>query len=100
MMLTKSRPSGRRLATSSPGGRPRAGAGDLVTGRRGRAEETGRTDDTEAVIRNGLDLDHGQTEAVVAKYAGRGILTRVDGIGGIDEVTDRVMEAIKEAQSA
>jgi adenylate kinase len=37
---------------------------------------------------------------VVAKYADRGILTRVDGIGGIDEVTDRVMQAIKEAESA
>ncbi|HEY8752024.1 MAG TPA: adenylate kinase, partial [Arthrobacter sp.] len=39
-------------------------------------------------------------EAVVAKYAERGILTRVDGLGGIDEVTDRVMEAIKAAQAA
>jgi len=66
----------------------------------GRAKETGRTDDNEAVIRHRLDLYHGQTEAVVAKYADRGILTRVDGIGGIDEVTDRVMQAIKEAQAA
>jgi adenylate kinase len=37
---------------------------------------------------------------VVSKYADRGILTRVDGIGEIDEVTDRVMKAIKEAQAA
>ena len=36
-----------------------------------------------------------QTEAVVAKYAERGILTQVDGIGAIDKVTDRVMEATK-----
>jgi len=36
---------------------------------------------------------------VVAKYAGRGILTQVDGIGPIDEVTDRVMQAIKAAQA-
>ena len=43
---------------------------------------------------------HEQTEAVVAKYAERGILTQVDGIGAIDEVTDRVMQAIKEAQAA
>jgi adenylate kinase len=73
---------------------------ELVTRLLGRAKETGRTDDNEAVIRHRLDLYHGQTEAVVAKYADRGILTRVDGIGGIDEVTDRVMQAIKEAQSA
>jgi adenylate kinase len=73
---------------------------ELVTRLLGRAKDTGRSDDNEAVIRHRLDLYHGQTEAVVAKYADRGILTRVDGIGGIDEVTDRVMQAIKEAQSA
>jgi adenylate kinase len=36
----------------------------------------------------------------VARYAERGILTRVDGIGPIGEVTDRVMQAIKAAQAA
>jgi hypothetical protein len=40
-----------------------------------RAEETGRSDDNEAVIRHRLDLYHEQTEVVVAKYAERGILT-------------------------
>jgi hypothetical protein len=45
------------------------------------------------VIRHRLDLYHEQTEAVVAKYAERGILTQVDGIGGIDEVTDRVLQS-------
>jgi adenylate kinase len=61
----------------------------------GRAKETGRSDDNEAVIRHRLYLYHEQTEAVVAKYAERGILAKVDGIGGIDEVTDRVMGAIE-----
>jgi adenylate kinase len=46
-----------------------------------------------------LDLYHEQTEAVVAKYAERGILTQVDGIGGIDEVTDRVLTAIEAAKA-
>jgi adenylate kinase len=73
---------------------------ELVTRLLGRAKETGRSDDNEAVIRHRLDLYHEQTEAVVAKYAERGILTQVDGIGQIDEVTDRVMQAIKEAQAA
>ena len=59
-----------------------------------RAREIGRSDDYEAVIRHRLDLYHQQTEAVVATYARRGILTRIDGIGGIDDVTDRVMGAI------
>ncbi|MDQ0866246.1 adenylate kinase family enzyme [Arthrobacter globiformis] len=73
---------------------------ELVSRLLGRAKETGRSDDNEAVIRHRLDLYHEQTEAVVAKYAERGILTQVDGIGQIDEVTDRVMQAIKEAQAA
>lgn len=67
--------------------------GELVARLLGRAKETGRSDDTEAVIRHRLDLYHEQTEAVVAKYAERGILTRVDGIGIVDEVTERVILA-------
>ncbi len=71
---------------------------ELVTRLLGRAKETGRSDDNETVIRHRLDLYHEQTEAVVAKYAERGILTQVDGIGGIDEVTDRVLTAIESAK--
>lgn len=59
-----------------------------------RAKEAGRSDDNETVIRHRLDLYHQQTEAVVARYAGRGILAEVDGIGGIDEVTDRILGAL------
>lgn len=64
--------------------------GELVTRLLSRAKETGRSDDNETVIRHRLDLYHEQTEAVIGKYAVRGILARVDGIGNIDEVTDRV----------
>ncbi|MCU1519246.1 MAG: adenylate kinase, partial [Pseudarthrobacter sp.] len=72
---------------------------ELVHRLLGRAKETGRSDDNETVIRHRLDLYLEQTEAVVAKYAGRGILTQVDGIGGIDDVTDRVLLAIKAVQA-
>jgi adenylate kinase len=68
---------------------------ELVTRLLARAKETGRSDDNEAVIRHRLDLYHEQTETVVAKYAGRGILRKVDGLGKIDEVTDRVMSTIE-----
>lgn len=68
--------------------------GELVSRLLGRAREAGRSDDNESVIRHRLDLYHQQTEAVVARYAGRGILARVDGIGGIDDVTDRVLACI------
>jgi adenylate kinase len=67
--------------------------GELVARLLGRAQETGRSDDNEAVIRHRLDLYHEQTEAVVAKYGERGILTQVDGIGTVDEVTERAILA-------
>jgi adenylate kinase len=72
---------------------------ELVTRLLGRARDTGRSDDSDAVFRHRLDLYHEQTEAVVAKYAGRGILTKVDGIGGIDEVTNRVMDAVRDSST-
>lgn len=68
---------------------------ELVRRLLNRAAQDGRTDDNEEVIRHRLDLYHGQTEAVVARYAERGILTKVDGIGAVDDVTDRVMNAVK-----
>jgi adenylate kinase len=67
---------------------------DLVARLLGRAKETGRSDDKEAVIRHRLDLYHEQTEAVVAHYARRGLLTRVHGSGGIDDVTERVLDSL------
>ncbi|MGF9662649.1 adenylate kinase [Arthrobacter crystallopoietes] len=68
---------------------------ELVKRLLSRAELEGRADDNETVIRHRLDLYHEQTEAVVSRYAERGILTKVDGIGPIDEVTDRIMDALK-----
>jgi adenylate kinase len=67
---------------------------ELVTRLLRRAQLDGRTDDNEAVIRHRLDLYHAQTQSVVDRYHERGILTQVDGIGAVDEVTDRVMSAI------
>ena len=72
-----------------------AGDEELVSRLLHRAKETGRSDDNEAVIRHRLYLYHEQTEAVVAKYAERGILAKVDGMGGIDDVTDRVMRSLE-----
>jgi adenylate kinase len=67
---------------------------ELVSRLLGRARETGRSDDNETVIRHRLDLYHQQTEAVVARYAGRGILAPVDGIGPVDHITERVLGSI------
>ncbi|MDQ0632352.1 adenylate kinase [Arthrobacter pascens] len=68
---------------------------ELVTRLLSRSKVTGRSDDNEAVIRHRLDLYHEQTEAVVAKYAERGILALVDGIGAVHDVTDRVMTSLE-----
>lgn len=73
---------------------------ELVKRLLNRAVETGRSDDTEAVIRHRLDLYREQTEVVVARYAERGILAKVDGLGDMDDVTARIMEAIKKRTAA
>lgn len=67
---------------------------ELVRRLLGRAKESGRSDDDEKVIRHRLNLYHTQTEAVVVRYHEQGLLAKVDGIGAIDEVTDRIMAAI------
>lgn len=68
---------------------------ELVKRLLGRAEQEGRADDNETVIRHRLDLYHEQTETVVSRYQERGIVTQVDGLGAIDDVTNRIMEALK-----
>ena len=67
---------------------------ELVRRLLGRAEQDGRSDDNENVIRHRLSLYHEQTESVVSQYRERGIVTEVNGLGPIDEVTDRVMSAL------
>ncbi|MDO5744573.1 MAG: adenylate kinase [Micrococcaceae bacterium] len=67
---------------------------ELVTRLLKRAEIEGRADDTEEVIRHRLGLYHEETAVVVNRYQERGIVRQVDGIGEIDEVTNRVMDAL------
>jgi adenylate kinase len=60
-----------------------------------RANESGRSDDNEVVIRRRLELYHQQTEAVIRMYSDRGILTPIDGIGEIYEVLERTLSAVR-----
>lgn len=60
----------------------------------GRAAEQGRADDTEPVIRRRLEVYAEATAPLAAIYEGRGLLLRVDGMGGVDEVTDRITAAL------
>ena len=59
-----------------------------------RAIEQGRSDDTEDVIRNRMAIYEDQTAPLISLYAARGLLIMVDGLGEIDEVTSRIVEAL------
>ena len=59
-----------------------------------RAAEQGRSDDTEDVVRRRLEVYAEQTAPLVHTYAERGLLVSVDGLGSVDEVTDRVLAAL------
>jgi adenylate kinase len=59
-----------------------------------RAAEQGRSDDTEEVIRRRLDIYADQTAPLIHSYADRGLVVSVDGLGGIDEVTQRIADAL------
>lgn len=59
-----------------------------------RAEIEGRADDSEDVIRNRLAVYAESTAPVTAYYEGQGLLVRVDGIGDIDAVTERLVDAL------
>lgn len=64
---------------------------DEVVGRlRKRALDQGRSDDTEQVVRHRLDVYSEQTAPLVGVYGDRELLVQVDGIGEIDEVTERI----------
>jgi adenylate kinase len=60
----------------------------------GRAEVEGRSDDTEGVIRRRLALFEEQTAPLAAGYQARGLLHRVDGIGPVDQVTERILAVL------
>ncbi|WP_181439712.1 adenylate kinase [Curtobacterium sp. MCBD17_028] len=66
----------------------------LVDRLRRRALEQGRSDDTEDAIRHRQDVYLEQTEPIVALYAQRGLVIDVDGLGGVDEVGDRIADAL------
>ncbi len=70
---------------------------DIVVERlRKRAAEQGRSDDDEAVVRHRLDVYREQTAPLVDVYADRGMLVKIDAIGSVDEVTERITAALAE----
>ncbi len=54
----------------------------------------GRADDTEETVRTRLAVYREQTEPLVDLYSRRGIVVHVDGVGDVDEITERVLAAV------
>jgi len=54
----------------------------------------GRSDDTEEAVRTRIDVYRADTEPLIEFYEARGIVHRIDGVGGIDEVLSRIVEAL------
>ncbi|MGM7672094.1 adenylate kinase [Microbacterium sp. A93] len=59
-----------------------------------RAEEQGRSDDTEEAIAHRLDIYENETAPILAVYRERGIVDAVNGVGSLDEITVRISAAL------
>ncbi|HSG32318.1 MAG TPA: adenylate kinase [Thermodesulfobacteriota bacterium] len=67
---------------------------EIITRILKRAEEEGRADDTEDVVKNRLQVYRNQTEPLKDYYKEKGKLSEVDGIGSVDEVFSRIAGTI------
>ena len=68
---------------------------DLLVDRlAGRAKAEGRADDSPEAVRNRLKVYDDQTAPVIDFYRNQGKLAHLDGVGSLDEVFTRILEAI------
>ena len=65
-----------------------------------RAKTEGRADDTEDVIRRRQEVYADQTEPLIDVYRDRGLLIEVDGLGEIEEVTNRIFSALSAVEQS
>ena len=61
-----------------------------------RGKTSGRSDDTEALARDRQQVYREQTQPLIDYYAARGHLKTVNGVGSMDEVYGRMLEAVQE----
>ncbi|MDX6301115.1 MAG: adenylate kinase [Nocardioidaceae bacterium] len=73
---------------------------ELVQRLLSRAETDGRSDDTEDVIRRRQEVYAEQTEPLIDVYRERGLLIEVDGMGEVEEITRRILGALKEVHES
>jgi adenylate kinase len=65
-----------------------------------RAAKEGRADDTPETIRKRQEIYVAETAPLVALYDGRGLLVKVDGLGSVDDVAQRIVSALDAAEAA
>lgn len=53
-----------------------------------------RSDDTEEVVRKRYEEYKAKTEPVLAHYGAKGVVMGVEGVGSLEEITERIKEAI------
>jgi adenylate kinase len=64
--------------------------GELIS----RLISRGRADDTVDTIRNRLRVYREQTQPLLDIYTGRGLTVTVDGVGEVEDVTKRILDAL------
>ena len=67
---------------------------ELVRRLRQRAGEQGRADDSEEAIRHRQAVYQRETQPLIEIFRERELLVRVDGLGSVDEVWDRIRGAL------
>ena len=65
-----------------------------------RAETDGRSDDTEDVIRRRQEVYADQTKPLIEVYRDRNLLIEVDGMGEVDNVTERIFAALEDVRES
>jgi adenylate kinase len=60
-----------------------------------RAQEQGRADDTPEVIRRRQEVYEEQTAPLIDVYVSRSLVAKINGLGEVDEVTGRIIEALE-----
>jgi adenylate kinase len=73
---------------------------ELIARLTARSESEDRTDDTEEVIRRRQELYVEQTQPLIEVYRERGLLCEVDGSGDVEDVTQRILDALDRVEES
>jgi adenylate kinase len=69
---------------------------EIVRRLRQRAVDQGRVDDSEEAIRHRQEVYQRETAPLLEMYRDRDLLVEVDGLGAMDDVTERIFSALAE----